>query len=755
MKKYLLSLIFAAVFFTFSAGAADLFPVKQPSSNISLWAYMDENGSLATSYQYSEASAFNEYGLAPVADINGFVSIINEDLETIVKPQKKPIAVEFSDDMLAFRYKSESVFFAFDGTNIGSFPVTSGFFSEGLIPAEKNGLWGYINLKGEFEIEPIYKKVSDFENGFAVVQLNDTNGYGVLKKDDHIVCILPEDLQLKYLKIWNGDTLVVSQNGRYALYSLSKGEFLNEYIYQEISEFENGFAIARMNNMWGIIDTKGRHIVNFQYYDLSYMGNGLYSARGNSSPTGTCSIIDYSGRLVYRTDVYAGGFDKVVNEVFWHGTLSNQILFISQNGSFLSSFENAENPVILTKNIAKITVAGKTQYVNIRTGNIVFSPEREYSFEYFKVSSSTYEKYLGLDSNGNDNEWILTYPVIYGMSNKVVQDKINSQIQAFFIEGPKTPLIDQSLTGSFGISQVGRLLIVWADCVYGTGDGSAIWNDSITLDLADGTMYNLTTDLFNNNYIDVVRKLLPQNIPFYMFSSPRVTQNGISFFYNLPQDNNNERYSPSSKQYTLPYTSLEDAIQTDGKCYLALLGTEMSDINQFIDYTDVPESHWAYNAIKQITKIELMQGSGDTFMPDNTITGVEVSSVMVRLLKIDTTTILVPDSSPWYYKELTAAKNSGLIDGLDEQSLTQQITREDIMQIIYNVLLKDGFEKMSEEEITETLSVFSDNDNITESRKEAVAACVKQQLIVGSDGLLKPEQTLTRAEFAQILSKML
>ena len=755
MKKYLLSLMFAAVLFTFSAGAADLFPVKQPSDSIALLAYMHEDGYLATSYQYSEASSFNEQGLATVTDINGFVSVIDEDLHTIVPPQANPIAVEFSDYMLAFRYKSQSVYFALDGTSIGTFPVTSGFFSDGLIPAQQDGLWGYLNLKGEFEIEPIYKEVGNFENGFAVVKLNDTNGYGVLKKENNIVCVLPENLELKYLRIWDNDILIASQNGRYALYSLSSGELLSEFIYQEITEFEDGFAVARMNNMWGIINTKGKHVVDFQYYDLSYIGNGLYSARGNSNPTGNCSLIDASGRLVYRTNVYAGGFDNVTHGIFWHGTLNNQILFLSQNGAFLNSFENAENPVILTNNVAKITVAGKIQYVNIKTGDIIFSPEREYSFEYFKVSSATYEKYLGIDSNGNDNEWVLTYPVIYGMSNKVVQDKINSQIQSFFIEGPPIPLIDQSITGSFGISQVGRLLIVWADCVYGTGDGSAIWNDSITLDLADGIKYNLITDLFNNDYVDVVRELLPEEIPFYMFGSPRVTKNGISFFYNLSQDNNSERYSPTSTEYNLSYNSLKSAIKMDSKCYAALLGTEMNEINQFINYTDVPETHWAYDAIKQITKVELMQGSGSKFMPDSTITGVEVSSVMVRLLKLDTSTILVPDSSPWYYKEVTAAKNAGIIDGLDEDSLTQVITRQDIMQIIYNVILKDDFKQMSDEEIAETLAAFSDSSKISESRKEAAAACVKQKLIVGSNGKLNPEQTLTRAEFAQILSKML
>ena len=755
MKKYLLSLLFAAMVFVVPAQAAHLFPVKQPFNNTSLWAYMDESGSLATSFQYSNASAFNEQGLATVTDIYGFVSVINDQLETIITPQTAPISVDFGTDMIAFRYKDSSVYFNLDGTSVGTFPVTSGFFSEGLIPAQKDGLWGYLNLNGEFEVEPIYKSAGNFEGSYAVVQLSDLNCYGILNKKDYMVCLLPENIGVKYLRIWNEDIIIASNSERFALYSLSTGEFLSDFIYQEITEFENGYAIARMNNMWGIIDTSGRQAVAFEYYDLSYMGDGLYSARGNSTPTGTCSIIDTSGNLVYRTDVYAGGFNNVSYGVFWHGTLSNQILFLSKNGSFLSSFENAENPEILTKKIKKITVGGKIQYVNIKTGNIIYIPEREFSFDYFKVSTATYEKYLGVDNNGNDNEWVLTYPVIYGMSNKVVQDKINSQIQSFFMEGPAMPLVDQSLTGSFGISQVGRLLIVWADCVYGTGNGSAIWNDSITIDLSDGTQYNLLTDLFNNNYTDIIRGLLPKEIPIYMFSSPRVTSNGISFFYNLSQDNKSERYSPSSTEYNLPYSSLKKAIQTDSECYQALLGNGMEDINQYIDYSDVPESHWAYNAIKQVTKVELMQGDSNNFSPDKTITGVEAASVMVRLLKIDTSTILVPDGSPWYYKEVTAAKNNGILDGISEETLTKNITRADTMQIIMNMLSSEELEPMTDEEITETLSSFSDYEQIPDERKAAAAICVSQKFIVGSDGLISPNDTLTRAQFAQILSNML
>lgn len=754
MKKYLLSLLFMALFFTVPAYAVDLFPVKQPSDNTSLWAYMDENGQLATPFKYSEASAFNDLGFATVSDINGLVSVINKDLKTIVTPQTEPISVDFSTDMIAFRYKNQSAFFTFDGVSLGSYPVTSGFFSDGLLPIKQNGLWGYMNLDGEFEIKPEYTEAGEFNDGLAIVKLNNSNSYAVINKKN-IACILPDNAQPAYLKIWNDDVIIMSQNNRFALYSLANDVFISDFVYQEISEFENGYAIARMNNMWGLLNLNGYDAVKFQYYDLSYIGNGLYSARGNPTPTGTCSVIDSAGRLVYRTDVYAGGLNKISHDVFWTGTLNNQVLFIASNGNFLTSFENAENPLVLTNNIAQITVAGKIQYVNIKTGETVYTPEFNYSFDYFKVNTATYEKYLGTDKNGNDNEWNLTYPVIYGMSNKVVQDKINSQIQAFFMKGPDMPLVDQSLTGSFGISQVGKLLVVWADCVYGTGDGSAIWNESITLDLSDGSKYNIITDLFKNNYVEVVRPLLPENIPFYMFTSPRITENGISFFYNLAQDNSAERYSPTSTEYTLSLKSIRTALNTSSKCYASMLGTGMSDLNSFVDFSDVPETHWAYNAIKQVSKSELMRGDGDKFSPDKAITGVEIASVMVRLLKIDTSTILVPDGSQWYYKEVTAAQNSGLLYGIDSQTINQDFSRSDAMQIIMNVLLSQCFEPMSDKQIDETLSAFSDSDSIPENRRAAVASCVKQKLIVGSDGKINPNKTLTRAEFAQILSKML
>ena len=49
----------------------------------------------------------------------------------------------------------------------------------------------------------------------------------------------------------------------------------------------------------------------------------------------------------------------------------------------------------------------------------------------------------------------------------------------------------------------------------------------------------------------------------------------------------------------------------------------------------------------------------------------------------------------------------------------------------------------------------SDYEQIPDERKAAAAICVSQKFIVGSDGLISPNDTLTRAQFAQILSNML
>lgn len=46
------------------------------------------------------------------------------------------------------------------------------YFSNGLVAVEKNGKWGFINEYGIEVIECIYDHVTSFSNGYAIVTLN-------------------------------------------------------------------------------------------------------------------------------------------------------------------------------------------------------------------------------------------------------------------------------------------------------------------------------------------------------------------------------------------------------------------------------------------------------------------------------------------------------------------------------------------------------------------------------------------------------
>lgn len=749
MKKYLLSILFAAISLTLSAAAVDLFPVELTSADgCTSWGYMDESGTQVIPYQYASASAFTEDGLATVTDDNGYLAVIDETGEEIVPMRAAPAAVEYENDTIAFRYENETVYFNQQGESLGTFPGAAGFFSEeGLLAAKsENGAWGYVARDGSQALAPVYLQAGRFSGGYAVVELSDSHTYAVIDTEGNPT-LLPAGGTPKYMEVYDGKLVVMESGNRSALFSLETGTLLSDYIYQDISPFRDGYAMMRLNNRWGIMNLNGVTTLPFQYNYLSYMGEGVYAARADD---GYVSALDANGNLIYRTDLYVGGFDAIEHGISWHGTMDNGIIFFSRVGGYITKLANAETPVILTDNVALVTIGGKRQYIRLSDRTSLYSPERTYDMEYFRVTTTSYEKYLGM-KNGAEYGWSLTYPVISGLADKNVQSTVNSAIENFFLQGPSVPAQREALSGSYGLAVKGRLLIVWADCISGTGLGASVWNDNITLDLATGERYSIIRDLFQRDYLDVVTEYLPENVPYYMFSYPRITDNGISFFLNTPSDS--ASHAPSSKEYTIPLSALDAVIDKDSACWHALNGSAIGSLNSYSGYQDVAEHHWAYDAIKAVTAAELMQGDGDLFRPDDSITIAEASAVLVRTLGLDTRSIAPPDGAPWYYIETTAAEQYGLVEGFDAPiAYTAAMTRADAMQILANALKTQGAQALSEEEIAACLSRFTDGAQVPANRRAAAALCVKTGTVVGSGGNLDISGTLTRAQFAQILS---
>lgn len=102
-----------------------------------------------------------------------------------------------------------------------------------------------------------------------------------------------ERLKYYYSLIQDGDMDInVRYDEKSKLYGFSVEEFdLIPPIYYDAKPFYCGYAWVRKKEKWGVIDYQNNRIINFQYSQLSELGNGLFYAYKNQKNI----LIDYKG----------------------------------------------------------------------------------------------------------------------------------------------------------------------------------------------------------------------------------------------------------------------------------------------------------------------------------------------------------------------------------------------------------------------------------------------------------------------------
>ena len=128
------------------------------------------------------------------------------------------------------------------------------------------------------------------------------------------------------------------------------------------------------------------------------------------------------------------------------------------------------------------------------------------------------------------------------------------------------------------------MLVVWANCVSGRGAGSSVWNNSLAFDLNTGRQYRLT-DLLTGDYIDTVKKLLPAEHELYLYSFPRISAKGVTYYYNEYESATRRAYTES---YLLTYEALGAAVDHKSACWAALLTPYIRPAAAKITFSDVP-----------------------------------------------------------------------------------------------------------------------------------------------------------------------
>ena len=148
------------------------------------------------------------------------------------------------------------------------------YFSDGIANVcTPDELWGYIDVNGEWIIEPQFESARNFSNGYACILEGDKFGFIDLQGN----WIIEPTLDYAWDFIDGGYT-IANVDGLYG-YLLMDGSWLIEPQYDYAEAFWDGMAVVRVHERDGMIDMEGNWIIEpiYEYLDSFHDGIALAS----------------------------------------------------------------------------------------------------------------------------------------------------------------------------------------------------------------------------------------------------------------------------------------------------------------------------------------------------------------------------------------------------------------------------------------------------------------------------------------------
>ncbi|MBE1443806.1 cadherin-like beta sandwich domain-containing protein [Paenibacillus sp. OAS669] len=183
------------------------------------------------------------------------------------------------------------------------------------------------------------------------------------------------------------------------------------------------------------------------------------------------------------------------------------------------------------------------------------------------------------------------------------------------------------------------------------------------------------------------------------------------------------------------------------------------------DFTDV-KSHWAHKTVNNVAARLILAGTGNNdFSPDRNINRSEFAVMAATGMglmgqKAAQNTFHDVASTDWYHNGVSVASEFGIVEGYEDGTFRgdRQITREQGIAMIARAysLVRPQDAALSQAEIAAALSVYGDAANLSDWARETVARMIRAGVVEGSAGqLLKPQESMTRAEAAALIERML
>ncbi|WHH58242.1 S-layer homology domain-containing protein [Petroclostridium sp. X23] len=227
-------------------------------------------------------------------------------------------------------------------------------------------------------------------------------------------------------------------------------------------------------------------------------------------------------------------------------------------------------------------------------------------------------------------------------------------------------------------------------------------------------------------------------------------------------------YTPTAEELKSPDNIIVYYVDGKGELhavpsgrYDAATGTVTFSVTHFSQYGvayavksfDDIQGSWAKKEIEALAVRGIINGTSEkTYSPDAKIIRADFTKLLVGVLnKTAKSEAGFNDIalSDYYYQAVNTAKALGLATGTGQNQFNPkgQITRQDMMVLMDRALSISGKTLTKKAD----LSTYADAEGVAAYAKDSVAELVAAGIIQGSNGKLRPQDNLTRAEAARVL----
>lgn len=184
-------------------------------------------------------------------------------------------------------------------------------------------------------------------------------------------------------------------------------------------------------------------------------------------------------------------------------------------------------------------------------------------------------------------------------------------------------------------------------------------------------------------------------------------------------------------------------------------------------FRDVPAAHWASAAIKAAVEQGFVNGYADgTFRPADPVTNAHFNAMLSRAF-YPADLKSAKSGASWWTPNVTVNDAHGILDGTDlkqaelaegvwSAEINAPISRCDMAQMMYNILLDKGAPLPSAAECQAAQSRMGDWSRIPARYQEAVSTCYALGLLNGQkDGTFGGSSSMNRAQGCTVISRLL